>query len=68
MSNHSVIERLGKGSILAQEVLNCVTSYKNDSLSDAEILLNLESLEALAREVTADTGDYIETDVDKSFE
>ena len=62
--NHTKDERLEKADILAKEVINCVTAYKDELIGEVDILHNLELVEALARDVCADTGDYVETDVD----
>ena len=58
-----------KGNTLAHEVLKCAEMYRDDSVTDKEILDNIENLEDLARQaICSDDAVYDPAEDDQSWQ
>ena len=63
---HTERQRLEKGQTLAEQVLKAVEKCRDNDMSEDEKFYHLSQIEALARDVTADCGQYNKDD-DMSF-
>jgi hypothetical protein len=65
---HTTEQRLELGVSLARQVLEFERDCREGTKMDAIECERIKLLSSTARRVCYETGDYVETDVDKSFE